>query len=108
MTNIQDIFSRNLRENRRKCGLTQVKLAEKADVSTHYVAMIELAQNFPKGDVIERLAMALDVEIYELFLVPHSSATEIKDLQKSFIKELKHIVEESVENAFEKREKIKI
>ncbi|MCL2793309.1 MAG: helix-turn-helix transcriptional regulator [Spirochaetaceae bacterium] len=104
MTDIREIFAKNLRENRRKSGLTQVKLAEKADISTHYIAMIELARNFPKADIIERLAKALDIEIYELFLVPHSSLLEVKELHGTIIKELKNIVKESVENAFEKRD----
>jgi len=107
MADIREIFARNLRENRRKNGLTQAKLAEKADISTHYVAMIELAQNFPKADIIERLSIALNVEIYELFLLPHSLESEVKEVNKSIIKELKYIVEEAVENAFQKRDRKK-
>ena len=69
MTDIWDTFAKNLRENRRKCGFTQAELAEKADVSTHYVAMIEVARNYPKVEVIARLAKALGIEIFELFLL---------------------------------------
>lgn len=104
MANIREIFARNLREYRRKSGLTQAKLAEKADVSTHYVAMIELARNFPKADIIERLATALDIEIYKLFFVASPPEPEI-NLQKTIIGDLKHIVMEAVEEAFDKREK---
>ena len=105
MANIREIFARNLREYRRKSGLTQAKLAEKADVSTHYVAMIELARNFPKADIIERLATALDIEIYALFFDSDPSVPEINNLQKTIIGDLKHIVMEAVEEAFDKREK---
>jgi len=105
MTNIRDIFARNLRENRRKSGLTQAKLAEKADISTHYVAMIELAQNFPKADIIERISTALNIEIYELFLLPHSRNQESKESHRTIVKELKSVVEEAVENAFKKRDR---
>jgi transcriptional regulator with XRE-family HTH domain len=105
MDNIQETFARNLRENRRKCGLTQAQLAEKAEVSTHYIALIELARNIPKVQTIERLAKALNIEIYEFFIVPLSPAKEIKKLQESIIAELKDIVKESVDEAFEQERK---
>jgi len=105
MSDIKEIFAGNLRETRRKCGLTQAKLAEKADVSTHYVALVELARNIPKVEVIERLATALDVEVYELFLVPLSPASGMKEIQETIIANLKDIVKESVEEAFEKERK---
>jgi transcriptional regulator with XRE-family HTH domain len=48
-----------LRENRRKCGLSQEKLAEKAGISTQYLAMMEIARKFPASEVLERLAEAM-------------------------------------------------
>jgi transcriptional regulator with XRE-family HTH domain len=107
MDNIRETFARNLRENRRKCGLTQAQLAEKAEVSTHYIALIELARNIPKVETIERLANALNVEIYELFIVPLSPAMEMKKLQESITGKLKDIVKESVNEAFEQERKKK-
>jgi len=105
MVNIREVFSKNLRENRRKCGFTQVQLAEKADVSVHYLAMIELARNMPKVETIERLAKALNIEIYELFIVPLSPLNEMKYLHQTIIADLKDIVKESVEEAFEQERK---
>jgi len=101
MDNIRECFARNLRENRRKCGFTQAQLAEKAEVSTHYIALIELARNIPKVETIERLANALNIELYELFVAPHSPVMEMKKLQETIIAELKDIVKESVDEAFE-------
>jgi transcriptional regulator with XRE-family HTH domain len=105
MDNIRETFARNLRETRRKNGLTQAQLAEKAEVSTHYIALIELARNIPKVETIERLANALNCEIYDLFIMPLSPAMEMKKLQESMIAELKDIVKESVEEAFEQERK---
>ena len=105
MTDIWDIFAKNLREKRRKCGFTQAKLAEKAGVSTHYVAMIEVAHNYPKVEVIARLAQALGIEVYELFLDPNSPALEMKKLHESIINDLKYVIHESIEEAFEKRDR---
>jgi len=105
MGNIRETFAKNLRKSRRKCGLTQAQLAEKAKVSTHYIALIELARNIPKVVTIERLAKALNVEMYELFITPLSPAMEIKKLQESIVAELKDIVKESVDEAFEHERK---
>jgi transcriptional regulator with XRE-family HTH domain len=103
--NIKETFARNLRENRRKCGFTQVQLAEKAEISTHYLAMVELARYIPRVETVERLAKVLNVEIYELFVVPFSPTMEMKKLQESIVAELKDIVKESVDEAFEQERK---
>jgi len=102
---IQETFARNLRENRRKCGFTQVQLAEKSDISTHYLAMVELARYIPRVEIIERLANALNIEIYELFIVPLSPAMELKKLNESIVSDLENIVMKSVDKAFEQERK---
>jgi len=101
MTNVREIFAENLKQNRHKCGITQEKLAERAEVSTHYISMIELARNFPKSEVIGRLANALNIEVYELFLTSRSSAIEQEKLQRSIIAVIKQTVSQSVETSIE-------
>ena len=101
MSYVREIFAENLKKNRRKCGYTQEKLAEMAEVSTHYVSMIELARNFPKSEVIERLANALNINIHELFLVPHTSVDDKEELLQSLSSVIKQTVSESVETSIE-------
>jgi len=105
MTTIRETFAQNLRESRRKCGFTQAQLAEKAGISTHYIALIELARNIPKVETIERLANALNIEIYELFIVPLSPAMELKKINEAIVADLEDIVMKSVDKAFEKERK---
>jgi len=105
MTTIRETFAKNLREARRRCGFTQAQLAEKAGISTHYIALIELARNIPKVETIELLAKALNVEIYELFIVPLSPAMELKKINESIVADLEDIVMKSVDKAFEKERK---
>jgi len=103
---IRETFAKNLRENRRKCGLTQAQLAEKAEISHHYLAMVELARNIPKVETIERLAKALDVEVYKLFIVPlYPDTEEEKKYYGTVISSIKAIVKESVNEAFEQEHK---
>jgi transcriptional regulator with XRE-family HTH domain len=105
MAGIREIFAQNLKENRKRCGLSQEKLAEKAGISTHYIAVIELAKNFPSADVIERLADVLDIKVNELFGVTSSPVEELERLHRKIISDVRRTIEDSVENAFMKWEK---
>jgi transcriptional regulator with XRE-family HTH domain len=105
MAGIKEIFAQNLKKNRKRCGLSQEKLAERAGVSTHYIAVIELARNFPAADVIERLASALGVEVNELFGVTLSPAEELDRLHQEILSCIRQTIEDSVEDAFAKRDR---
>jgi transcriptional regulator with XRE-family HTH domain len=97
--NLREILAKNLRENRRKRGFSQEKLAEKAGISTQYLAMIEIARKFPAADVLERIAGAMDIKVYELFLIDHSPKEELEQLRKDIICEMKRTFGEIVEDA---------
>jgi transcriptional regulator with XRE-family HTH domain len=99
MTNLRDILANNLKKNRRKCGLSQAKLAEKAGISTQYIAMIELSRQFPTPDVLEQIATALNIEAYELFSVPPSPESSMERLHKDIIKEIREVIVEVLEKA---------
>jgi transcriptional regulator with XRE-family HTH domain len=110
MIDIKEIFSENLRKIRRKKGLTQEKLAEKASMSLQYLALLEIGRKFPSGEMLEKLATALGIESYELLAVAPSANNElellrsdiireVKTLNESFAKNLEKIVAEAVEKA---------
>ena len=96
---LRDILARNLRENRRKLDISQPKLAEMADLSTHYVAMIETSRKFPTPEVLTRLAKALDIPPHELFAVPVSPEAALERLHKEVLVDIKQVVSEAVERA---------
>jgi transcriptional regulator with XRE-family HTH domain len=96
---LREILAKNLRENRRKCGFSQEKLAEKAGISTQYLAMMEIARKFPASEVLERLAEAMDINVYELFLIDHSPREELELLRQNIISEMKQTFGEIVEQA---------
>jgi len=60
MTNLRQLPGFNIKQYRVKPGLTQARLAEKADASTQYIAMIELGRKFPGIELLELLAEALE------------------------------------------------
>ncbi|MDR0552408.1 MAG: helix-turn-helix transcriptional regulator [Spirochaetaceae bacterium] len=94
--NIRDILASNIKENRKKCGFSQEKLAEKAGISTPFVAMIEVSRKFPTPDVLERIAGALNIKTYQLFAVPPSPEEAMEQLRRDIVSEIKQTVGESV------------
>jgi len=111
---IRDILSKNLKENRQKLGLTQSELAEKAGISTNFVAMIELKHKFPTPETLDRLAKALDIKTYELFTTSFSPESVLKKLHKDILVDmekfhqeilnnLEHVVNKAVDKAMNKK-----
>ena len=99
MTNLREILAHNLKEKRRKCGFSQAKLAEMVNVSTHHIATIETDRNYPTLDLVERMANALNIEIYELFINPLSPPEEMERLYQIVANDIKKVVAEAVEKA---------
>jgi transcriptional regulator with XRE-family HTH domain len=99
MKGIKEVLARNLKINRLKLGLTQEKLAEKTDMSTHYLAMVELAKKFPSAPMLERLAKALEVEPYELFYMPSVAENALARLQESDAADIERVVAEAIRKA---------
>jgi transcriptional regulator with XRE-family HTH domain len=96
MTNLRGILAHNLKKKRKNCGFSQAKLAEMVNVSTHHIATIETARNYPTLDLIERIANALDIEIYELFINPLSPHEEMERLYQVVAKNIEQVVAEAV------------
>jgi transcriptional regulator with XRE-family HTH domain len=96
MKSIKEVLARNLKINRLKLGLTQDKLAEKAEISTHYLAMVELARKFPSAGMLERLATALEIEPHELFYMPSVAENALEHLQESIVSNIERVVSNAI------------
>jgi transcriptional regulator with XRE-family HTH domain len=88
MENIRQILAKNMKEYRRRRGYSQIKLAEQADVSAQYIAMIEMCSKFPKPEMQERLAAALDIETHQLFEVSTTPEKALSLLRQDIIDEM--------------------
>ena len=62
MKRLGTIFIKNLKEYRKKCGLTQAQLAEKVKVTPHYIGMLEI-KNTITETVIETVREAFEENI---------------------------------------------
>ena len=96
MASLKEFFAYNLKEKRRKRGFTQAQLAEKVDVSTHHIAMIEIARNYPTLELVERIAEVLDIEIYELFLEKPTPKDAMERLHDTLVGNIERVVGEVV------------
>jgi transcriptional regulator with XRE-family HTH domain len=105
MADIKEILAANLKENRRKKGLTQEKLAELADMSLHYLATLELGNNFPSGEMLEKLAKALDIQAFQLFYPSSTPEGALLHLEQSIVANIEKVVsatvKQTVKEAFE-------
>ncbi len=59
-------FGERLRYYRKKLGMTQAQLAEKTDVSEHYVRLIENGYSVPSVDLFLEICKKLDIPAYNL------------------------------------------
>ena len=59
---LREIVARNLRQIRHAQGLSQEELADRAGINRNYVGMLESEQHGATVDMLEKLALALDVE----------------------------------------------
>lgn len=64
-----DVVRKNIRKYRKLSNLTQQELADKVDVSMHYISQIESAKpnKYFTLVVIGRIADALNIDIRQLF-----------------------------------------
>ncbi|MDR0291170.1 MAG: helix-turn-helix transcriptional regulator [Treponema sp.] len=99
MTNLRQLLAINIKQNRCKLGFTQAKLAEKADASTQYIAMLELGRKFPSPEMLERLAIALGIDNLDLFSPPPFPDKSLKKLQKTILADLEKKIAKSVNKA---------
>ena len=99
MTNIDELLAYNIKENRRKMGLSQAKLAKKAGLSLSYIAAIEVCSRFPSIKNLEKLAQVLNISTPELFSMPSSIEGIANKLRRDILADLEKKVGEKVNSA---------
>jgi transcriptional regulator with XRE-family HTH domain len=78
---LQKIFILNLKKYRKMRGISQMTLAELCDTSGNYIGQIETGRRIPSFEKIEKIADALHIETYRLFM--RDSNKEEKELKTS-------------------------
>jgi transcriptional regulator with XRE-family HTH domain len=91
------IISINIKTARSILKYSQAELAERSNLSTSYLAMIELGKRSPSLASLEALAKALQLEVFELLMppdqiLPKASATTLYNLQTQLEKNMRDAI----------------
>ena len=86
---IRHTFIQNLKFYRKKCGLTQEKLAEAIGMSTAYIGDMEARERFPSAETIDKIAAALGIRPAVLFDETASPEAIKSSFQKEYATSLK-------------------
>ncbi|MBI4689076.1 MAG: helix-turn-helix transcriptional regulator, partial [Nitrospirae bacterium] len=74
------VIGLRIKELRRAKNMSQEKLSEKIGISSKYLSSIERGKGNPSLDTVIKLALALDVELSDVFTLSHQGKTT-KDLK---------------------------
>jgi transcriptional regulator with XRE-family HTH domain len=84
-----------MKAQRHNLGITQAKLAEKVNTSTHYIGMIESKKKFPTPEMLERIAAALEIDAPALFSTktyPFPEAGTMAEFQEQLLRDISEVV----------------
>ena len=98
MTDLRRLLANTMREQRRKLGLTQAKLAEKINTAPTYIAMIELEKKWPSDTTLTKIASALSIDTPQLFSMISYPEDSIKRLHKSVLAEFQKVITKKLED----------
>lgn len=99
MTNLRQLLAFNIKQNRHRLGFSQARLAEKAETSTQYIAMIELGRKFPSPEMLDRLAAAMEIDNLDLFSPPPFMKESLENLRETVLTDLEKRISRSVNKA---------
>jgi len=103
MAKIREILAQNMKIHRQKLGITQPELAERSNISTNFIGMIEQKRKFPAPEMLDRIATALEIETFELFATSASPQAELKKLHKEILADLDRAIGEAVDKAIKEQ-----
>ena len=91
MTKLQEVFIRNLRNERKRLRLTQEQAAEKIGITHSFYAAIEGGAKFPSVQKIQDIGEAFGVPPYRLFIdQPEIEEMPSSELLDTFVEFLSH------------------
>jgi transcriptional regulator with XRE-family HTH domain len=73
---LQEIFIVNLKKFRKARGFSQMVLSEKCDTTSNYIGQIEMGRRIPSFQKIEKIAAALGIHSFELFMCEAAEKTQ--------------------------------
>jgi transcriptional regulator with XRE-family HTH domain len=86
---LREVFIQNLKAYRKEEKISQMKLAERCNTAPGYIGEIEMGRRFPSLELIEKIASALHIKPYLLFIDKSDMSIEHKTNDtREFLEEL--------------------
>lgn len=105
---LQEILASNIKLYR-KGKFTQETLAEKIGVSPQSINSVEGKRRFPRLDILVKIANALNVEVYQLFIPENQNPVTIEQtpenelvrtvIQSEVIEDIRRILNKALDKA---------
>lgn len=92
--NVKEIFGTNIHTYRKQKKFSQEQLAEKLEISVKHLSNMETGKVFASAELIETIALVLEVSVAALFYSP-----EEKSFDESDISNIENIIEEESQKA---------
>ena len=92
MTDLRQVLASNMKLYRKSLGLSQAKLAEMADLTDNYIALIETGRRFPSISMIEQIAKVLQKDTLDLFSVKHIEASRKNCIKAEIMADMDRIL----------------
>jgi transcriptional regulator with XRE-family HTH domain len=104
---LRRILSANIKLYRNRREWSQVKLAEKLDISPNFLADIETGKSWVSSVTLVKLANVLNIEVYELFkpvgvsgeAVNEKTTKESKEIMTRLVRDMSLALNKSVTEA---------
>ena len=97
------VLAENIKKYRNRRGWSQLFLSEKIDISANYLSVVETGKGWVTPLTLVKLAKALDIEVFELFMpvIPITSTQNELEFEKMrrFARDLTLVLDASTSEA---------
>ena len=95
---MMQVFAFNMKKYRKKGRISQMKLAEMLNTSTSYIGEIEINNKYPSMEMVEKIAKALNIEPFRLFLDDKNRFSENTKINDNYLESLTAIERQDLTN----------
>ena len=92
MTDLRRVLASNMKYYRKILGISQAKLAEKANITDNYIALVETGKRFPSVKMLEQIAKALERDTLELFSPKQDNLSRNRALKTKILADIDAIL----------------
>jgi transcriptional regulator with XRE-family HTH domain len=100
MTDCRQLLARNMKKYRQTLKLSQMALAEKVGCSSTLIGNIEINRRFPSAENINRIALALEVNVADLFSESEPQSLKAMASKQDLKTKLERIMSKTIDEHF--------